>query len=94
MKKFNIEKSNVYKLEISENGYKYCVVFGKLDDGWYIAIPNWNVCVEASETEDDLYNGHKLSKELINPLAGTAIASAIKNAWEEYNESSDQKNHS
>ena len=84
-----VEKFHANKLEVSSNGFKYCVVFGKADSGWFIAIPNWNVCVEASDPSDDLYNGHQLSKALINPLAGTAIASAIKEAWRNQSERSD-----
>ncbi len=40
-----------HSLEI--NGCTYLVIFGRHINGGFIAIPNWNICCEASRYEDD-----------------------------------------
>lgn len=73
----------VKELSIDWNGYNFLVIIGKHINGWYIAIPNWNICIEASEPTDSFYNSEKLSKALNNVHMGNAISDAIAEYWRE-----------
>jgi len=76
------EVSDTYEISVDWNGYNFLIIYGKHKDGWFIAIPNWKVCVEASTPEDDFYNSEKLAKALNKANAGVELAKAIKEHWE------------
>ena len=71
----------VKELSIDWNGFNFLVIIGKHINGWYIAIPNWNVCTEAGNPMDSFYNSEKLSKALNNVNMGNAIADAVAGYW-------------
>lgn len=71
----------VTELCISWNGYRYLVVIGRHVNGWYIAIPNWSICIESSHPTDSYYNSDKIGSALDSPTAGLAIADAISTYW-------------
>ncbi len=81
------EVSNNHEISVDWNGYNFLIIYGHHINGWFIAIPNWNVCVEASDPADVLYNSNKLCKK-INLIdsgasnAGVELAKAIKEHWE------------
>lgn len=69
------------ELSIDWNGHNFLVIIGKHINGWYIAIPNWNVCTEAGNPIDGFYNREKLASALNDANAGVAIADAITEYW-------------
>ena len=69
------------ELSIDWDGDNFLVIIGKHINGWYIAIPNWNICIEAGEPTDNFYNSEKLSKALNNVNMGSAIADAVAEYW-------------
>ncbi|MCD7724258.1 MAG: hypothetical protein LUI12_01675 [Clostridiales bacterium] len=77
--------ADIREIIIDWNGFSYLVIYGRHINGWFIAIPNWEVCVEASEPTDVLYNTEKLAKFLNNANAGRELAEAIKEHWESNN---------
>lgn len=72
-----------WEISIDWNGWNFLVICGKHINGWFIAIPNWRICVEASEPEDTFYNTEKLARALNDTCMGQTIAQAIKEYWEE-----------
>ena len=48
------------ELSIDSNGWNFLVIFGKHINGYYIAIPNHNICVEAACAADTFYNEGRL----------------------------------
>lgn len=76
------EVSKTHEISVDWNGYNFLVIYGKHINGWFIAIPNWNVCVESSDPEDDFYNSEKLAQALDMANAGVELAKAIKEHWE------------
>lgn len=42
------------------SGWSFHVIYGRHGHGYYIAIPNWGVCVEAAEPDNILYNAEQL----------------------------------
>lgn len=42
------------------DGHRFDTFIGRTDYGYYIAIPNWHVCVEAAEPDNVLYNAGSL----------------------------------
>ncbi len=84
MNKYKIWKKNGANiiLEIYDCGNCYYTVYGKHTHGYYIAIPNWGVCVEAAEADDVAYNSGELAncKDKSVAASADAIAMAIKNA--------------
>lgn len=67
---------------VNWNGYNFCTVCGHYKNGWFVAIPNWEICVEIGNPADDFYNSSKLAKALNNADAGVEIAKKIKEYWE------------
>lgn len=48
------------KEHIEAGGYDFYIIYGPHDHGYYIAIPNWGVCVEAAEPDNVFYNEGEL----------------------------------
>lgn len=71
------------ELSIDYNGFNYLVIIGEHINGWFIAIPNWNVCTEAGCPIDSFYNREKLSNALNDVNAGVALADCITEWWRE-----------
>lgn len=61
------------------NGWSFHLIYGRHNHGYYIAIPNWGVCVEAAEPDDVVYNADNLAACLDRTVAQHAqdIAEAI-----------------
>lgn len=70
------------EISVDWNGFSFLVIYGRHVNGWFIAIPNWKICVEATEPTDHFYNEEKLAEAFNNPTKGKAIAEAIKEHWE------------
>lgn len=79
------EVTETQEFSMDWNGYRFLIIYGHHINGWFIAIPNWNVCTEASEPEDDDYNATKLAKLNLYDGAPVYIAKAIKEHWEDKN---------
>lgn len=73
-----------HEISVDWNGWRFDVVYGKRKNGWFIAIPNWNVCIEAPEPTDIYYNTNKLSEALMDYNKGYVVAGAVKEHWEEF----------
>ena len=66
----------------------FLIIYGKHINGWFIAIPNWEVCTEAANPQDVFYNTEKLSRvsKIKNVKdAPETIAKAVKEHWESIN---------
>lgn len=74
--------SSVHEISVDWNGFNFLVIYGQHVNGWFIAIPNWNVCVEATEPSDCFYNARKLSDAFNNTDFGKEVALAVKEHWE------------
>lgn len=86
MKNFEIkstyEVSKTQEISVDWNGYNFLIIYGKHINGWFIAIPNWNVCAEAGQPSDDFYNTEKLSRVIDIENAPIVIAKAVREHWE------------
>lgn len=76
--------TETHEFSVDCGGFNFLIIYGKHINGWFIAIPNWNVCVEACEPTDYFYNAEKLagSGQIDIPEAPDALAKAIKEHWE------------
>lgn len=85
----NFEVRNAYELEeiheicVDWNGWRYLVIFGMHVNGWFVAIPNYNVCTEAGHPEDSVYNSEKLANAMRSASTGCVIANAICKYWKD-----------
>lgn len=79
--KIECKVSNVHEISVDWNGYNFLTIYGYHINGWFIAIPNWGVCVEASDPEDTVYNSNKLAEKLDMANAGVKIAKEIREHW-------------
>jgi len=75
------EISNAHEISVDWNGYNFLIIYGKHINGWFIAIPNWEVCIEASDPTDTFYNSEKLAKALDKANVGIELAKVIKEHW-------------
>ena len=67
-----------FEHDIEVNGYSYLVIFGRHINGGFIAIPNWNVCTEASAFNGDVWeNTERLVKQGLPQETARAIAEHI-----------------
>lgn len=71
------------EISIDYNGFNYLVIIGEHINGWFIAIPNWNVCTEAGNPIDSYYNCEKLANALNDVNTGIALADCIAEWWRE-----------
>ena len=76
------KKYNSYVMEIDSGGYGFYVCYGQHGHGWYIAIPNFETCVEAGTYDDFFYNLEQLSSVSDKRVADNA--ENIVNAINEY----------
>lgn len=77
------EISDIYEISVDWNGWNFLVIYGKHKNGWFIAIPNWNVCTEAGEPKDENYNAAKISQtNMLLDAAPMYLAQAIAEHWE------------
>lgn len=79
------EVTKTQEASVDWNGYNFLVIYGKHINGWFIAIPNWNVCTEAGQPSDDFYNTEKLSRVIDIENAPSVIAKAVREHWESIN---------
>ncbi len=75
---------SVQEFSVDYDGYNYLVIYGHHINGWFIAVPNWKVCVETTIPQDIFYNAEKLSGVFERPNVPHAIAMAVKEHWENH----------
>lgn len=68
------------EISIDSNGWNFLVIFGEHINGYFIAIPNHNICIEAGCADDTFYNESKLMGSGIGEKEATDIAVAIKDS--------------
>lgn len=67
-----------FEHSLTVNGYNYLLIFGKHINGGFIAVPNWNICTEASYYKGDIYeNTERLIKQGLEQTTARAIAEHI-----------------
>ena len=76
------EVTETHEFSVDWNGFNFLVIYGHHINGWFIAIPNWNVCVEACAPLEIHYNTDKLATVFGNLSRVQAIAEAIREHWE------------
>lgn len=74
-----------HEISVDWNGYNFLIIYGRHINGWFIAIPNWQVCTEAGHPSDDFYNTEKLSMVIDVENAPSVIANAVREHWESIN---------
>ena len=71
-------KKSIVEISVDSNGFNFLVIFGKHINGYFIAIPNHNICVEASAAKDTFYNIERLIGVAgLNETEASDIANAI-----------------
>ncbi|MCM1264486.1 MAG: hypothetical protein NC313_17375 [Butyrivibrio sp.] len=87
MKKYEIKNTysvaHTHEFDVDCNGWEFLIIYGEHVNGWFIAIPNWNVSVEAANPTDTFYNAEKLAACGQIDVAELALelAEAIKEHW-------------
>lgn len=76
------QASDVHEISVDFNGNNYLVIYGRHINGWFIAIPNWDVCVEAAPPEDVFYNSERIAHSLKRKTAAKELAAVIKAHYE------------
>lgn len=76
------EVSQTREFSMNWNGYNFLVIYGHHANGWFIAIPNWQICTEAGHPDDVFYNTEKLSGVIEIENAADIISEAIKKHWD------------
>ena len=93
MEKYKFRKehsvSSIHEISVDWNGWNFLIIYGKHINGWFIAIPNWELCVEASEPTNVDFNTARLYSKIEDYNRSRALAKAICEHWEGNNESED-----
>lgn len=76
---------SAHEFSVDWNGWNFFIIYGKYNGGWFIAIPNWKICVEATEPTNIYYNIDKLSQAFNDHDKGKNVAEAIREHWESIN---------
>lgn len=87
---YKITKTHEFSLDY--NNFNFLVIYGEHINGWFIAIPNWNICTEAGEPTDVGYNTTKIAQTHIRNIAPKYLAWAIKEHWNDMNGKVENKN--
>ena len=75
------EVTQAQEFSVDCGGFNYLVIYGHHINGGFIAIPNWNISVEAGDPTDVFYNAEKLAEKVSDPEVAEAIAEAVKEHW-------------
>ena len=59
-----MDKVTAKEMNINAGGYSFLCIFGEHINGGFLAIPNWNVCVELGNKNDKAYNSDKIYKAI------------------------------
>lgn len=84
--KSTYEVTQAKEFSIDWNGFNFLIIYGHHINGWFIAIPNWNVCTEIGELSDVAYNATKIAQTHIHNIAPMYLAQAIAEHWENVKE--------
>lgn len=76
------EVTKTQEFSVDWNGFNFLIIYGHHINGWFIAIPNWNVCTEAGAPSQVDYNATKIAQTHIHDTAPVYLAQAIKEHWE------------
>ncbi len=82
--------SGIREISVDWNAWNFLIIYGKHVNGWFVAIPNWNVSAEIGNPGNLDYNIGNLSDAFARMEhggadCGTAIAKAIQDDWERMN---------
>lgn len=72
----------IHEISVDWNGWNFLIIYGEHINGWFIAIPNWKICVEATEPSNIYYNIDKLSQAFNDHDKGKNVAEAVREHWE------------
>lgn len=75
--------TEIYELSVDWNGFNFLVIYGHHKNGWFVAVPNWNICTEIGHPKDDAYNTTKIARTHIHDAAPVYLARAIRQHWED-----------
>ncbi len=67
----------LFEISISVKGSSYLVIYGKHVNGYFCAIPNWEISCEMAEPGDTFFNASRLACVLKADVS-REIANAIK----------------
>lgn len=90
IRNFNVSISKTGKdmccANISGNGDYYNCVMGKHDHGYFIALMNWNICIELNDIGNTHYNREKIYSQLHKSGADTICTAlgVIKGIYDDY----------
>ena len=84
--KSTYEVTQAKEFSIDWNGFNFLIIYGHHINGWFIAIPNRNVCTEIGEPSDVAYNATKIAQTHIHNIAPMYLAQAIAEHWENVKE--------
>lgn len=73
----------IKELVVDFNGYTFEIIYGEHIKGWFVAIPNFEICTRISEPEDDWHNANRIRKRINIDGAPEVIANSIKENWRE-----------
>lgn len=59
-------------------GWAFFVIYGKNRDGWFMAMPNWEICLKIACPENIDYNAKKIESALKIEGSGMILAESIK----------------
>lgn len=78
MKDYSKHCGIYFEHSIDDENWSYLVIFGYHINGAFIAIPNWKICVEASDLE---YNENKLAlmEAGLDESKATTVSNYINN---------------
>ena len=78
---FILSNYDLMEMEIEANGWTFHVVVGRLDQGNFICIPNWNIGGELAGPSDVHWNEERLLQTtILHPDNVKAVVSGIAEA--------------
>lgn len=98
MDKYKIKKDygthNIHEISVDWNGFNFLIIYGKhKNNEWFIALPEWNICIRATEPTDIYYNIGRLSEKFNDHEKGKLVAEAIREHWESINRESEEQSN-
>lgn len=76
------EVNQVHEFSADISDLSFLIIYGHHINGWFIAIPNWGICTEASGPSSVGYNATKLGQTPMDGIDPMCLAQAIRDHWE------------
>lgn len=77
-----LEIAQIYAIRMEYGEWRFDLIYGKYNDDWFMAVPNWKIATGLYEPDRAKHNARKINLMGISFEESEAIAKTIKEDYE------------